>query len=285
MRLLGLNGILVLHVLLLFGVCVCGYTFLAARSRPGPALLFTLAFVGAACVPVYLVFLTPEIFYFSLVFFAYFLWLYKEVAPPDGIRFLRGGGSDVCAAVLLGVATYSKPSHALLIGPIVLMLFWRRRYRSGLLVGAVCVATTAGLFGVNALSSGEFNYQGGDRKTFIGRYPFDSSTEDAWDRRGLEMSTNDSDAGNVLQDFTNRFAHNVEYFLVGRHFGFVPYFFPGVVAIVFWLASRDRLQPWRVLAFLAVAGSAVALLVFFPYTWSGGGGLPQIYFHEPVRRP
>ena len=29
-RLFGLNGFLVLHVLLLFGVCVCGYTFLKA---------------------------------------------------------------------------------------------------------------------------------------------------------------------------------------------------------------------------------------------------------------
>ena len=27
------------------------------------------------------------------------------------------------------------------------------------------------------------------------------------------------------------FAHNVVYFLIGRHFGFLPYFFPGAVAI------------------------------------------------------
>ena len=273
-RLLGLNGILVLHVLLLFGVCVCGYVFLAARSRPGPALAFTLAFVGAACVPVYLVFLTPEIFFFSLVFFAYFLWLYKEVAPAAGNRFLRGAGSDICAAVLLGIATYSKPSHALLIGPMVLWLWWRRRYAAGLIVGAVCVATAAALFGLNALNSGEFNYQGGDRKTFIGSFPFDSSADDAWNRRGLEKSTNDSDAENVLKDFPNRFAHNVEYFVLGRHFGFVPYFFPGVVAILLWLTSHDRGQPWRVFTFLAVVGSAAGLLVFFPYTWSGGGGPP-----------
>jgi hypothetical protein len=78
----------------------------------------------------------------------------------------------------------------------------------------------------------------------------------------------------VLKDFPNRFAHNVEYFLVGRHFGFVPYFFPGVVAIVLWLASRDRTQPWRAFIALAVAASVVALLVFAPYSWSGGGGPP-----------
>src|SRR5258708_3862089 len=117
-RLLGLNGFFVLHVLLLFAVCACGYAFLAARSRPGPALLFTLAFVFATCVPVYAVFLAPEILNFSLIFFAYFLWLYKEV-KPDAPAFLRGRGSDIAAAILLGAAIYSKPNHALLIAPVV----------------------------------------------------------------------------------------------------------------------------------------------------------------------
>src|ERR1019366_2591375 len=239
-RLLGLNGILVLHVLLLFGACLCGYTFLAARSRPGPALAFTLAFVGAACVPVYLVFLMPEIFNFSLVFFAYFLWLYKEVAPPEGFRFLWGLGTDVCAAALLGVATYSKPSHALLVVPIVLWLWWRRRYAQGL--------------------------QGGDRKTFLGRYPFDGSPVNVWDQQGLEKSTNDSDAESVLTDLPNRFSLNVDYFLVGRHFGFVPYFFPGVVAIGLWLFSSERWRAWRLLTFATIVASVVGLLVFFSFS-------------------
>ena len=278
-RLLGLNGLLVFHVLLLFGVCACGYTFLAARSRPGPALVFSTAFVGASCVPVYAVFLAPEIFNFSLVFFAYFLWLYKENAPARGWRFLRGTGSDIAAAILVGAATYSKPSHALLIVPIVLWAWWRRRWVNGLMVGAVFVLTAGGLYGVNAINSGEFNYQGGDagdRKRFVGVFPFDGAAKSAWDDpiASADMSTNDLDTENVLQDFTNRFTHNVEYFLIGRHFGFVPYFFPGVVAIGLWLASRERWQPWRVLTFLAVLGSALALLVLAPYTWSGGGGPP-----------
>ena len=121
---------------------------------------------------------------------------------------------------------------------------------------------------------GEFNYQGGDRKTFIGSYPFDGSPDGAWERQGIEKATNDSDADSVFKDFPNRFAHNVEYFLIGRHFGFVPYFFPGVVAIGLWLASRNRWQPWRLFTFLAVVGSAAGLLVFAPFTWSGGGGPP-----------
>ncbi len=275
-RLFGLNGFLVFNVLLLFSVCVCGYRFLAARSRPGPALAFTLGFVGAACVPVYAVFLMPEMLNFALVFCAYFLWLYKEVAPDRGRGALSGAGSDVVAVILLGIATYSKPNHALLVGPIVAWWWWRRQYRPGLLVASVFAATTLGLFGANALNSGELNYQGGDRKTFIGHFPFDGSTEGAWDQKGIEMSTNDADTENVLEpgEFPARFAHNVKYFLVGRHFGFVPYFFPGVVCLALWLVSRDRWQPWRVLTFLALVASVLGWLVLFPYTWSGGGGPP-----------
>ncbi|HEV3058162.1 MAG TPA: hypothetical protein VGY48_07925 [Vicinamibacterales bacterium] len=271
-RVLGLNGFLVLHVLLLFAAGACGYAFLAAQSRPGPALAFTLAFIFASCVPVYTVFLAPEILHFSLVLCAYFLWLYKEVSPEGG-GVLRGRASDVCAAVLLGAATYSKPTHALLIAPLVLWSWWRRQWIAGFLTGAVCVLVAGGLFGMTALNSGEFNYQGGDRKAFYATFPFDGSP-DAWNARGVEMTTNDSDAGNVLVDFTHRFALNVKYFLVGRHFGFVPYFFPGAIAVLLWLLSPERARPWRLLTFIAVVASAAALLVFAPFTWSGGGGPP-----------
>jgi hypothetical protein len=272
-RIFGLNGMLVLNVLLMAVACTCAYTFLAARSRPGPALAFALGFVFAACVPIHLVFLAPEIFNFTLVVVAYFLWLYKEVAGDDAPRGLRSRWTDIAAALLLGVATYSKPSHALLVAPIVLWAWWRRRLGAGVLAGASAIAAAALLFSVNALVTGEFNYQGGDRKTFYSRFPLDGTAVDLW-AATAEHSTNDSDSDSVLRDFSNRFSHNVEYFLVGRHFGFVPYFFPGVIALGAWLASRERFEPWRVFIAVAVVASVVALLVFAPYSWSGGGGPP-----------
>jgi hypothetical protein len=67
---------------------------------------------------------------------------------------------------------------------------------------------------------------------------------------------------------------NIEYFLVGRHFGFVPYFFPGVVAILAWALSPRRTDPWRVLVLGGSVVAALLLLLFLPYTWSGGGGPP-----------
>ena len=271
-RLFGLNGMLVFHVLLAFVVCVCGYAFLTARSQPLASLVYTLAFVGATCVPVYLVFLTPEFFNFALVFVAYFLWLYKEVLPEERVSVFRGGWTDVAAAVLLGVATYSKPTHALLVAPLVVWAFWRRRLARGIATGVVAVAIAALLFAANAAVSGEFNYQGGERRECVGHFPFDG-TGNAWTTKCLDMTTNEGDvAEGIFTDFWSRLAHNAEFFLIGRHFGFVPYFFPGAVAIVLWVASLERRRLWRGLTLLAVAGSALLLLVFTPFSWSGGGG-------------
>ncbi|MCC7416671.1 MAG: hypothetical protein IT176_05965 [Acidobacteria bacterium] len=274
-RVLGLNGFLVFHVLLLFLACVCGYRFLRARSQPAAALTFTLAFIAATCVPVYAVFLMPEIFNFTLIFVALFLWLYKEVNPdPGGI--LGSARSDILAAVLVGVATYSKVNHALFIAPIVLWAWWRRRFALGLGAGIAFLVATMALFGLTYATSGELNYQGGDRKSFTGTFPFDASGTDVFEATGTEMATNDADAGTVFDpaEFASRFANNAKYFAVGRHFGLLPYYFPALVCLALWLASRERRQGWRVLLFLTIVGSVAAWLVFFPFTWSGGGGPP-----------
>jgi hypothetical protein len=273
-RFLGLNGMLVFHVLLLAACAVAAYVFLAAQSTPAAAALCTSAFFGASVLPVYGVFLMPEIFNFTLVFLAYFLWLYKEVAP--GSR-LAGRWTDLVAAALLGVATYSKPlPNAVLVAPLVALAWARRRWVAGLLTGSTAVAAAALLFSLTAAISGEFNYQGGDRKTFYTAFPFDA-VDATWDRRGGAVI---DDPGTAAQDvlfnreLPARFARNIEYFTIGRHFGFVPYFFPGAVAIVAWLISRARRDSWRVLAFAGFAASAILLLLVLPFTWSGGGGPP-----------
>ncbi len=272
-RVFGMSGFLVFHVVLLALACWCGYLFLSATSPPLAAFTFVLAFFGASVVPVYTVFLTPEIFNLTLVFVAYFLWLYKEVTTPP--RWLNGIGSEIAAAVLLGIAAYMKPTNAPLAVPLVLALWWRRRWIRGFVVGTAFAVATGGLFFWNALVTGEFNYQGGDRATFYARFPFDGSPRNAWDTRAL-VTTNDSDAAVVLEpgELASRFGHNVKYFLVGRHFGFLPYFFPGVVALLLWARSRERLVAWRLLNLAGVVGSALVLLLFLPYTWSGGGGPP-----------
>ena len=102
-KVFGTNGFLVLHALLLGGVAWCAYLFLHARAPALPSVLLADAFVMASVVPVYFVWITPELFNFALGCFAYFCWLYKEVASPDHmprrLRWLAGPRSDVAAAL------------------------------------------------------------------------------------------------------------------------------------------------------------------------------------------
>jgi hypothetical protein len=270
-RLFGLNGFLLFHVVLLAITCALAYAFLSAQSSPIASATFVTAFLGASVLPVYGVFLMPEIFNLALVMVAYFLWLYKEVAPTS--RLARPW-TDVAAMVLLGIGTYSKPIPiAVLVAPIVGLAWWRGRWRSGFALGLTAVSVACLCFAFNAAVSGEFNYQGGDRKYFALRFPFETP-EATWQSFGGHTITDLSTSSEVLtsSELPTRFANNVVYFLVGRHFGFLPYFFPAVVASIWFLASRARRDSWRLGVFGALVASALLTLLYLPWTWSGGGG-------------
>jgi hypothetical protein len=272
-RLFGLNGMLLLNVLLLAMIVALGYLFLAVQGSTVSALIWTTAFAGASVVPAYAVFLMPEVLNAALVFAAYFLFLFKETAVA---RRLSHQWTDVAAAILLGLATYSKPlPTAVFVAPLVALQFWRNRVAWGLTVGAAAVAAAVVCFAANAVVTGELNYQGGDRKTFYNHFPFES-TDATFDRLGTVVQTDGGEAQKVLSssDTATWFSNNLVYFAAGRHFGLVPYFFPAVAAMVLWLLSPSRRDAWRALLFCAFLVSVVVLLVVLPFTWSGGGGPP-----------
>ncbi len=276
-RLFGLNGMFVLHVLLFAGMLVAAYAFVAARSTPGAALVYVLAFFGVSIVPVHAVFLSSDFFHVAAVTFAYFLWCYKEVAPPrDGPwgAFLRGPASDVAAAVILGLITFSKPSHIFLIAPLLALAAHRRRLAHGAAIGIVFAAVTAGGFLINAAISGEMNYQGGERKIFYDIYPFERP-EASFETLGVEMTTNEIivDEPSISRNAV-LLAENIRYFAIGRHFGFLPFFFPGMVAVTLFLATRRDRRLWQWATLGIAVFTAIGLAAYMPYTWSGGGGPP-----------
>lgn len=290
-RLFGTNGFLALHALLLALDFGAAYLFLVGRGvRPRPAAGYALAFFGASVVPVYFVWLAPELFNLSLAMYAGLFWVYKEAAGGAAEsggrfeRFLRSDRSDWAAATLLSLATFSKPPHIVLMLPVLATAAFRRRWRHGLVTGLVFTAVTAGLFVGNLAITGDFNYQGGDRKTFYGRpspgstyagpagFPFASLAE-TFETTGLDRATDEVPVDVLVTGDTFRvFRHNVWYFLVGRYSGLVPYFFPGVLSLVLFLVARQGRQRWQWLVLGALALTAGGLLLYMPYTYSGGGG-------------
>jgi hypothetical protein len=266
----GLGGMLMLNVMLLAGCVWCAVRFCQARLGKWPGAILGVAFVIASVVPVFGVFLTSEIFNFSIVLFAYFLWLYKAVAGEPSS--LSAPWTDIVAAVLIGVATYSKPG--VLIAPLAFagLFMWSRKHWAAVM--AAFLLTTGGFFLANKVITGEWNYQGGDRKSFYDAYPFEDATK-TFESLGGDMSTNDADTGMVLAPETLRLLPiNAWYFLVGRDAGLVPFYFPGVLIFALWLLRLRQSTLWQWATAAAMVGSILVLLIYFPFTWNGAGGPP-----------
>jgi len=281
----GTNGFLVLHALLLTACFGAAYAFVRARSSAAAALGYAVVFLFASAAPVYFVWLTPELFNLAFVLLGLFFWAYKEVAPaavPTGTwmdrwaRLLRSPWSDVIACALLGVATFSKPLNVLAAAPVLSLALLRRQWWRVAIVSIAFVAATGGLFLVNGLSSGDMNYQGGgpDRSTFYGRFPF--QTADAtFDSTGIVRATDGLLTEVIFNSdvLTTVLRHNLLYFVVGRHTGLVPYFFPGMLTLaLFLLAGRQRREPFQWLVLFALVLASIGLLIYMPFTYSGGGG-------------
>lgn len=277
--LFGTHGFLILHALLLSLDLLVAYAFIAARgSPPRTALAYAAVFLGASVLPIYFVWLTPELFNVSLVFYALFLWCHKEAAvdrhtPSGSPGFLRGAGSDYLAAVLVGLLTFSKPPHALLMVPMVALAIVRRQWRRAIGLSVVWALVTGALFAANLAITGEFNYQAGDRKTFYGRsgFPYANDRE-TFENIGPVRERGSLLVGDVLVNphtFTV-LRHNVIYFIVGRFSGLVPYLFPGVISALLFLVRRPR-RAWQWLVAGTVVTAVLVLLLTTPFTYSGGG--------------
>lgn len=297
-RVAGLRGLLFLNLLLLEAIVWMAWTFAATRMRGGSAFALAIAFVFASILGLYAVWRTPEVLNTALVFGGYFVWLYKYVAPeavPAGHRWLVHPATDYAAAALLGLATFSKPPNALLVVPVVASILWGKRFRRAIAASLLFLLFSAGAFGANWLVSGELNYQGGDRRTFAEHFPYSDRTK-SFDQ-GWPMVTENADAGSLLAPsaFWPVFVRNVEYFFVGRDAGLIPYFFPGVVILIAWLARPRAWTLRQGLAAAVLAVSIVVMLALTPDSWNGGGGppgnryflslYPVLFFLLPARAP
>lgn len=274
--LFGTNGFYVWNSALLALGFLCAYLFLSARSGIAASVVLAGGFVFPTIVPVYWAWITPELFNCVLGLVAYFLWLYKFVAPVASsprTAWLRGPASDIVAGLIIGVLTFSKISNGLLGVPLGLWWLWKRDWKRAALVAAAFVLSAGSLLGVNAAVSGQWSYQGGgDRSTCYGTFPFESPGQ------GLEVCdprATDAALTNVWFDremFWTNLRANLGYFVAGRYGGVFAYFFPVVLAAVLFLSARRMRQSWEWLVLGSIVAQALLFLITQPYSYFGGGG-------------
>ena len=304
--LLGTRGLPLTNGVFLSAALWLAFVVLRRRGMgPWASLGVAAALFLLTVTALYLVWPTPEILGLALITAGLAAW---------------ATGRPLLAALLFGVAGYLKPPNVLMAAPLGLdPLLPRdggrllgpglgRRLGETLRRGAVIVLTAASLYGLNAAFTGELNYQGGERKTFYGRFPFDV-TGATFDDSGTWMVTNQVGplvAGRDEEKVTAQtgparnpaeiresFAWNLGYFWIGRFGGALPYFFPAVLALALFLLGGPRERAgW--LALTAVTSSWLAYIWIIPDNWYGGGGtvgnryflnlLPGFLFLVPVRR-
>jgi hypothetical protein len=303
---LGTRGLTLANGLLLSASLWLSFFVLRKRGLPPwTALAVAGGLLLLAVVPVYLVWPTPETLGLALLTGALTAW---------------AAGRPLLAAALFGVAGYLKPPNILVAAPLGLEpLLPRagerllgpgagRRLAETLRRGAVLAVAAVGLYALNAAATGELNYQGGERKTFYGRFPFDAAGA-TFDDSGTWMVTNQvgplvagrDDESVTAQtgparntgEIRESLALNLGYFWAGRFGGALPYFLPAVAALALFVLGgpRDR-AGW--LALLAIALSWLAYIWIIPDNWYGGGGavgnryflnlLPAFLFLVPPRR-
>jgi hypothetical protein len=151
--------------------------------------------------------------------------------------------------------------------------------------GAVVAAVVAAGFGLTWLATGEPNYQGGERKTFYDRYPFDPGvtfrSAGVWmttDHLGPLVAGRDEDKGTARvapprppEELRRSFFLNLGYFWVGRFGGALPYF-PGVAAAAVLFLIVGPRERHGGLALLALVVSWLGYVLLIPDNWYGGGG-------------
>ncbi len=275
------RGLLVSNAVLFGLVLSLGYRELRGHAGPLAALATAAVLFLGTVTPVYFLWFTPEIFNLALITAGLVAWRH---------------GRPALAAVLLGLATYSKPTNLLLALPLGLepivesgLAGLRESVRRGAILAAVVIAG----FGATWAATGEANYQGGERKTFYDAFPYESP-DVTFDNTGIWMTTEHLGplvAGRDDDKLSSRiapprpaaeireaFLQNLGYFWIGRFGGAVPYFAPAVLAVLLFVlvGPRDR-AGWLALA--SLVASFLAYLWLIPDNWYGGGGtLGNRYF-------
>jgi hypothetical protein len=276
-RLLGTDrGLLALNALAFLAALWLGYGELRRGEAAPAAAAGALAVVALGVAPVYLLWETPEILNLGL-------------ASAGLVAFRRD--RPLVAAALLGLATYSKPTQLALALPLLLAPLlaraegWASRAAAAALRALVLLAVVAAGFGIGWLLTGELNYQGGERKTFYDRYPFEPGV--SFDSAGVWMTTDhvgplvagrdeDKQSERVAPprapaELGRSFVLNLGYFWVGRFGGALSYF-PGLVAaaLLFLLVGPRGRDGW--LALLALAAAWIGTILLIPDNWYGGAG-------------
>ncbi|MCP4395986.1 MAG: tetratricopeptide repeat protein, partial [bacterium] len=272
----GMNGFLLLNMLMLFLMILMGWVYLRQFNPPLLSLLVTMTFFILSASFVYSFWLTPEVFNMFCITLGLFLWLYqrehRQLSAKSNVRafapimwlrwlLLTPQGQIYLAPIPIAVAGASKLPNILFVFPILADLlletflhirksaatvsrgksFFRHwlKVRKVVWVSLIFAAALLLFYGLQYLFIGHFNQYAGDRKSFYGEFPLESG-KDVWEQ-GVR-SSNDDYFEQAFYYRSKVLLHNIYYYLFGRFTGLLPYFCCSFMALYYFLRTRGA---WR----------------------------------------
>ncbi len=280
----GVNGALVFHALLLLLLLLMGHAYFSHSNSTTLSLLMVLTFLFASIAGVYYLWITPDFFNLFLAFTILFLWLYKykiressELNKQTGKlhSFLLSDWTDYLAGFLVGIAVFSKPPNVVLLGPLVLLALFQKKIIKSVLIVLVFLVASGIFWGTNYIITGDWNYQGGERKSFYYTYPFEKENITFDSIKTVEMTADGYAQKHLLP--AKFIPYNLFYYFFGRFTGVAWYFFPALLFLILFFIEKKKLLQWLIL--LAAFAEILIYIVLMPDNYGGGGGaLANRYF-------
>lgn len=275
----GTRGFLLFNAICLLVAWACAFVEIRRRATEARALLASAALILATVAPLYIFWIQPELLNLALLSLALLAW-----------RFDR----PVLSAILFGIATYTKPTQILIAAPLGLSPWFApgvpraKRFLEMVRRGVFMVGCAVALFGVNTLVTGEWNYQGGERKTFSGEFPFErgASRDLTFGNSGewmttmklgpLEEGEEATRGAGIVQaavELEQMFRANLLDFWFGRYAGMLPYYGPAFVGLLVFLLMGPRpKEAWFAVSALLLFALVSIRILPGPTNWYGGGG-------------
>ncbi len=187
------------------------------------------------------------------------------------------GLRPIWSGAVLALAVYNKPMLALLGVPALFVFYRRRGWKAAITWIVAAVVAMALIAGISVAFTGKPSaYLGVSR----GGINADRSTDFANGIEEVRKATaarKDPNPNSWQWMFRiptvhgRKFLGDLNYFLMGRHTGLVPYMpFAVLSMVLFMLYGRRSRARWLLLG--AAAATALVFLLWIPFNWHGGGG-------------
>ena len=265
-RLFGVKGFLLFNGLMLFFTILMAYLLLKQYHPPKNSFTFGLVFILATVTPVYIWWLTADLFNFFVMFAGLFFFFYTFKRP--WIFYF--------SAIFFSASAFSKPWNLAAIGIIYLILLFNKQWKKFILLTLVSIFLFSGFVFFLYAQTGELSYklfQGGERRQFTTHIPFE--TPENTFEKGIDMS---------FDNYWGRFyitpkiiVTNSFYYFFGRFTGMFIYFFPAFFVLILFFFQTKIPEDWFVLSALVVAILTYTLLAPDNY-FGGSGSIGNRYF-------